>query len=46
MVGTVLMDLSKAYDWLPLDLIIAKLEAYGVDTNSLGFLFDYLSCIK
>ena len=45
-VGTILMDLSKAYDCLPHDLIIAKLEAYGLDTNSLRFLFDYLSCRK
>ena len=40
------MDLSKAYDCLPHDLIIAKLEAYGLDTNSLRFLFDYLSYRK
>ena len=45
-VGTILMDLSKAYDCLPHDLIIAKLEAYGLDTNSLRFIFDYLSCRK
>ena len=45
-VGTILMDLSKAYDCLPHDLIIAKLEAYGLDTNSLRFLFHYLSCRK
>ena len=43
-VGTILMDLSKAYDCLPHDLVIAKLEAYGLDTNSLRFIFDYLSC--
>ena len=43
-VGTILMDLSKASYCLPHDLIIAKLEAYGLDTNSLRFLFDYLSC--
>ena len=42
-VGTILMDLSKAYDCLPHDLIIAKLEPYGLDTNSLRFIFDYLS---
>ena len=41
-VGTVLMDLSKAYDCLPHDLLIAKLAAYGLDINSLNLLFDYL----
>ena len=45
-VRTILMDLSKAYDCLPHDLIIAKLEAYGLDTNSLRFIFDYLSSRK
>ena len=45
-VGAILMDLSKAYDCLPHDLIIAKLEAYDLDTNSLRFLFDYLSSRK
>ena len=40
------MDLSKAYDCLPHDLIIAKLEAYGLDTNSLRFIFDHLSSRK
>ena len=41
-VGTVLMDLSKAYDCLPHDLLIAKLEAYGLDHDSLILLHDYL----
>ena len=45
-VGTILMDLSKAYDCLPHHLIIAKLEAHVLDTNSLRFIFDYLSCRK
>ena len=36
-VGTILMDLSKTYDCLRHDLIIAKLEVYGLDTNSLRF---------
>ena len=40
------MDLSKAYDCLPHDLVIAKLEAYGLDANSLRFLFDSLSSRK
>ena len=42
-VGTVLMDLSKAYDCLPPDLLIAKLAAYGLNHNSLLFLYNYLT---
>jgi hypothetical protein len=37
------MDLSKAYDCIPHDLLIAKLAAYGVDNFSLSFIYDYLS---
>ena len=42
-VGTILMDLSKAYDCLPHDLLISKLSAYGVDFNSLCLIHSYLS---
>ena len=36
------MDLSKAYDCLPHDLVIAKLEAYGFNNNSLQLIFSFL----
>ena len=45
-VGTILMDFSKAYECLSHDLLIAKLEAYGLDVGSLNFLLDYLSLRK
>ena len=34
------MDLSKAYDCLPHDLLIAKLEAYNPDNDSLNLTLD------
>ena len=41
-VGTVLMDLSKAFDCIPHDLIIGKLHAYGFDENALVLVYSYL----
>ena len=42
-VGTILMDLSKAYDCLPHYLLVAKLEAYGVGKAALDLISNYLS---
>ena len=36
------MDLSKAFDTLNHDLLIAKLEAYGFSENSLNYIQSYL----
>ena len=40
------MDLSKAYDCLPHDLLIAKLGTYGLDRSSLRLLMNYLNSRK
>ena len=42
-VGTILMDLSKTFDCLPHEPVLAKLHAYEVDIKSLKLLQDYLS---
>ena len=42
-VGTILMDLSKAYDCISHELLIAKLECYGLDEISLKLILNYLS---
>ena len=42
--GVLLTDLSKAFDCLDHDLIIAKLYAYGFDYKAVKLIYDYLSC--
>ena len=37
------MHLSKAYNCLPRDLLIAKLEAYGLDMVKVSLLKNYLA---
>ena len=41
-VGAILMDLSKAFDVLPHDLLIAKLAAYRFGTKTLHLIYNYL----
>ena len=41
--GALLTDLSKAFDCIPHELIVAKLEAYGFQIDALRLVYDYLS---
>ena len=40
--AAVLTDLSKAFDCIPHQLLIAKLSAYGFDMKSIAFISAYL----
>ena len=42
-VGAVLADLSKAFDCLNHDFLIAKLNAYGFSLPTVRLIHDYLS---
>ena len=40
--SVILLDLSKAFDTINYDLLIAKLHAYGFGKNSLDLVYSYL----
>ena len=41
-VGGVLMELSKAFDCIPHELLTAKLSACGLNGNALKYIYKYL----
>ena len=41
-VGAILMDLSKAFDCIHHDLLMAKMEAYGFDEYTRKYIYSYL----
>ena len=41
--GALLIDLSKAFDCICHDLLIAKMDAYGLDKNAMDLIAEYLS---
>ena len=45
-VGTILMDISKDYDFLSHDLMVVKLKAYVISKESLQLISDHLSYHK
>ena len=42
-IGTILMDLSKVYDCISHDLLIAKIEAYRFHRNALQLVYSFLT---
>ena len=45
-IGAVLMDLSKAFDCIPHNLVIAKLAASGFEKNIICYIYSYLKSRK
>ena len=42
-VGAVLMDLSKAFDCMPHNILLAKLQAYGLSSEAITLMRSYLT---
>ncbi len=42
-VGTLLIDLSKAFDCIPHGLLIAKMKAYGLSNEACAFMSNYIA---
>ena len=40
-VGAVLTNLSKAFDCIPHDLLVAKLGAYGFNRDTVAYIYSY-----
>ena len=36
------MDLPKAFDYIPHDLLVAKLHAYGFSMDAITFIYSYM----
>ena len=45
-IAAVLMDLSKAFDFLPHEIFLDKFSAYGVLPHSVSFFKSYLTILK
>ena len=40
------MDLSKPFDCIPHDLLVAKLHAYALSEDAVTFVYSYLKFMK
>ena len=45
-VGAVLTDLSKAFDCIPQDRIIARLSVYNFSDEALSYIYSYLTNLR